>query len=234
MRTRQFILETDRERIACTELSPDVRRARVLIMHGAGQANQRRYAEFAADLATEGLAVNTFDFSGHGESSGRLADLSLARRLRQAEAVLDAVNEERDPLMLMGFSMSGQTVCDLLAGGRHDVRAVVLGCPATYTPKVWELPFGQPEFTAELRRPESWRESTAFATLAAFPGRIVMLRPRVDEAIPPEVTEALLRSCPAERTEDIVLEDATHKIYDWMNRYPRERGSLAAKIAKLA
>jgi pimeloyl-ACP methyl ester carboxylesterase len=67
------------------------------------------------DFAARGCRALAFDFSGHGESSGELRELSLARRLRQAGAVIDRHVPPGDGLILVGFSMSGQTVADLVA-----------------------------------------------------------------------------------------------------------------------
>lgn len=54
-----------------------------------------------------------FDFSGHGESAGKLRELSLRRRFEQAVAAIDAYSGADGPLVVVGFSMSGQMVADL-------------------------------------------------------------------------------------------------------------------------
>src|SRR6266516_266371 len=91
---RPFSLEADGEVLACCDHMPPAPLGRALLLHGAGKSNQRRYVPFVTDLVRYGLRVCTFDFSGHGLSSGVLAELSLQRRLRQARAVLRAIDDE--------------------------------------------------------------------------------------------------------------------------------------------
>src|SRR5205823_2769876 len=55
-----------------------------VIMHGAGQANRKRYYAVASELESRGIGVLLFDFSGHGESSGFIGESSLERRAKQA------------------------------------------------------------------------------------------------------------------------------------------------------
>jgi fermentation-respiration switch protein FrsA (DUF1100 family) len=228
-----FRLAIDGEQLACVQYTPAAPRGQVLILHGAGRSGKERHLPLAAELASNALTTTVFDFSGHGESTGRLSQLSLARRAHQARAVHDATGRPSLPLVLIGFSMSGQTVCDLVATGPADIRGIVLGCPAAYAESVRELPFGQPEFTATLRRPGSWRESTAFATLAAYSGDVMLIRPKSDEVIPAEVTSRILLSCRPEKTQDIVLDDATHHVHEWLGRHPAERRTIAGKIAAM-
>ncbi|MGW4848639.1 hypothetical protein [Nocardia brasiliensis] len=76
-----------------------------------------------------------------------LAELSLSRRRTQAIGVISALCDQTKPIVLVGFSMSGQTVCDVIASQAVMVRSAFLGCAAAYRPDVFTLPFGNPEFT---------------------------------------------------------------------------------------
>lgn len=202
-------------------------------MHGAGTGRKDRYLGLLGDLASERLAGVAFDFSGHGESSGRIEELSLERRRRQAESVLAVANPvQRLPVLAIGFSMSGQTVCDLISRKVNNIRAALLGCPAVYSEEARHLEFGLSGFTAVLRRENSWRESTAFAALSDFTGPVMVVRPPVDTVIPLAVTEQILRSCPPV-AEDVVLDGATHEIYQWLDERPGQRRALVKRMAQL-
>ncbi|GGQ57744.1 alpha/beta hydrolase [Kitasatospora griseola] len=227
-------LEADGERLACTVVEPAgrARPGAALLMHGAGSSGKHRCLPLAQELAAAGCRSVVFDFAGHGTSTGELGQLSLARRSRQARAVLERYAPD-GPLLLVGFSMSGQTVADLLGepdiGGR--VRAVALGAPAAYAREVRELPFAEPEFTATLRTPGSWRSSTAFEALAAFDGRAVLVLPELDEVIPAEVTDALdaaLRTRAAYTR--LVLPGADHQLGGWLSTHPEHRALVAAAL----
>jgi len=228
------VLEADGERLACVVVEPagPVRPGTAVLMHGAGESGKHRCLPLAEELAAAGCRAVVFDFSGHGESSGALGELSLARRVRQARAVLERFAPD-GPLLLVGFSMSGQTVADLLdepdVAGR--VRAVGLGAPAAYGREVRELPFAEPEFTAGLRAPGSWRGSTAFEAFAAFGGRAVLVLPEADEVIPAEVTDALdvaLRTRAAYTR--LVLPGADHRLGGWLSAHPEHRALVAGAL----
>ncbi|MFJ5923211.1 alpha/beta hydrolase [Kitasatospora sp. NPDC092948] len=227
-------MDADGERLACTVVEPagPARPGTALLLHGAGDADRGRCLPLARELAAAGCRAVVFDFAGHGASTGELGRLSLARRSRQARAVLDRYVPD-GPLLLVGFSMSGQTVADLLGepdiGGR--VRAVALGAPAAYAREVRELPFAEPEFTATLRTPGSWRSSTAFDAFAAFDGRAVLVLPETDAVIPAEVTDtvdAALRTRAAYTR--LVLPGADHQLGHWLATHPDHRTLVAAAL----
>ncbi|WP_033217997.1 alpha/beta hydrolase [Kitasatospora phosalacinea] len=230
-------VEADGERLACTVVEPSAPAGPLtaLLMHGAGSGDRHRCLPLARELAAAGCRAVTFDFAGHGASSGTLGELSLARRARQARAVLER-HAPVGPLLLVGFSMSGQTVTDLLRRPELAVRteAIALCAPAAYAREVRELPFAAPEFTNTLRTAGSWRSSPAFGTLAAFTGRAVLVLPETDGVIPAEVTEALdaaLRARPAAAPYTrLVLPGADHLLGRWLGDRPEECERVAAAL----
>lgn len=107
-------------------------RATVVLLHGAGNGSKERLVPLLAEFAAHGCHALAFDFSGHGESTGLLRELSLRRRFEQAVSVIDARARVDGPLVLVGFSMSGQTVADLLGHYGERVAALGLCAPAVY------------------------------------------------------------------------------------------------------
>ncbi|WAL73675.1 alpha/beta hydrolase [Kitasatospora sp. YST-16] len=231
-------VEADGERLACTVIEPEPPAGPLtaLLMHGAGSGDRHRCLPLARELAAAGCRAVVFDFAGHGASTGVLGELSLARRARQARAVLDR-HAPTGPLLLVGFSMSGQTVADLLRMPELAVRttAIALGAPAAYAREIHELPFTAPEFTNTLRTEGSWRSSRAFDTLTAFGGRAVLVLPETDGVIPAEVTEALdaaLRARPASTAPyaRLTLPGADHLLGRWLGEHPQECARVAAAL----
>ncbi|BAJ30581.1 MULTISPECIES: alpha/beta fold hydrolase [Kitasatospora] len=233
-------VEADGERLACTVIEPDgpdgpgAAAPTALLMHGAGGGDRQRCLPLGRELAAAGCRAVVFDFAGHGASTGTLGALSLGRRARQARAVLDR-HAPDGPLLLVGFSMSGQTVADLLRVPELAARttAIALAAPAAYARETHELPFSDPEFTNTLRRQGSWRSSTAFAALAAFPGRALLVLPETDEVIPAEVTDALdaaLRTGAARPYDRITLPGADHLLGRWLGARPEECARVAAAL----
>ncbi|MFG2825311.1 alpha/beta hydrolase [Kitasatospora sp. NPDC048365] len=159
MEHRDFVHHVDGEQLSCTTYTPagEGRPERVVIMHGAGTGSKQRSLPLAEDFARAGFRSLAFDFSGHGRSTGRLDLLSLERRFLQARSVIEEF-APTEPVTLVGFSMSVQTIADLVEYLGERVTTIVLGAPAAYSAKAWKVPFGS-GFTEIIRAPQSWRES---------------------------------------------------------------------------
>ncbi|MCX3288373.1 alpha/beta fold hydrolase [Streptomyces sp. NEAU-H22] len=198
-------------------------RATAVLLHGAGNGGKERLVPLLAEFAAHGCHALAFDFSGHGESTGLLRELSLRRRFEQAVSVIDARAREDGPLVLIGFSMSGQTVADLVRHYGERVAALGLCAPAVYAGEAWDVPFGAGDgrFSEIIRRPGSWRAAPAFGVLRGFEGRAVLAVPDTDEVIPPAVTQALSEAL-ARRAQFThrELPGAGHRLGLWFRDHP--------------
>ncbi|MFI0136757.1 alpha/beta fold hydrolase [Streptomyces luteogriseus] len=208
-------------------------RATVVLLHGAGNGGKERLAPLLSEFAAHGCHALAFDFSGHGESTGLLRELSLRRRFEQAVSVIDARARADGPLVLVGFSMSGQTVADLVRHYGERVAALGLCAPAVYAGQAWDVPFGAGDgrFSEIIRRPGSWRAAPAFDVLRGFEGRAVLAVPDTDEVIPPAVTEALSdalsRRAQFTRWE---LPGAGHRLGLWFGDHPGDRREFVTAV----
>lgn len=81
----------------------------------------------AEHCRVRGNAFVRFDYSGHGQSSGRFVDASIGAWTAQALAVIDSVT--RGPLLLVGSSM-GAWIMLLAARTRRDRVAAMIGVAA--------------------------------------------------------------------------------------------------------
>ncbi|MFF0081417.1 alpha/beta fold hydrolase [Streptomyces canus] len=204
-----------------------------VLLHGAGHGSKERLLPLLDEFVAHGCRGLAFDFSGHGESSGELGELSLRRRFEQAVAVIDAHAPADGPLVLVGFSMSGQTVADLARHYGERVAALGLCAPAVYAAEAWEVPFGHGDgrFSEIIRRPDSWRRSPALEALRAYEGRAVLAVPGTDAVIPPEVTEAVQEAL-AFRAQFTRLElpEADHQLGRWMQDHEDDRRELVTEL----
>lgn len=231
---RRFFLECDSEKLGCAMFAPagPPVAATAVVLHGAGTSDKERMIPLMGDLAAHGHRAVACDFSGHGESSGELGALSLERRFAQARALVDRWAPASDELVLVGFSMSGQTVADLAAHYGPRVRAVGLCAPAVYAREAWPVPFGAGSgFTEIIRTPGSWRSSAALDVFRGFTARAVLAVPALDEVIPAEVTEAVAAAL-SERSDftPLVLSEADHWLGRWFRDRPGGRGRFVRAL----
>ncbi|AMW10071.1 aminoglycoside phosphotransferase [Streptomyces qaidamensis] len=208
-------------------------RATVVLLHGAGNGSKERLVPLLSEFAAHGCHSLAFDFSGHGESTGLLTELSLRRRFEQAVSVIDAHGCGDAPLVLVGFSMSGQTVADLVRRYGDRVAALGLCAPAVYAAEAWDVPFGAGDgrFSEIIRRPGSWRAAPALDVLRAFEGRAVLVVPGTDEVIPPAVTEAFSEAL-ARRAQFThwELPHAGHRLGPWFRDHPEDRREFVTAV----
>ncbi|MEU9487596.1 alpha/beta fold hydrolase [Streptomyces decoyicus] len=229
---RSFTVDCDGETLSCaaieplrTPTSPSTPLVAV-VLHGAGTSDKTRHTALMTDFAARGHHAVACDFSGHGNSTGQLTELSLQRRFLQARALIDHCVPADAGLALIGFSMSGQTVADLAAHYGPRVTSIGLCAPAVYAADAWTVPFGA-GFTEIIRTPESWRTSPAFAVFRSLSIRAVLATPADDAVIPPAVTEAIASALGTSRSRfaRFVHPGADHRIGSWFadNSVPRSR-----------
>lgn len=207
--------------------------ASVVLLHGAGNGSKERLVPLLEEFAAHGCRALAFDFSGHGESTGVLRESSLRRRFEQAVSVIDAHARVAGPLVLVGFSMSGQTVADLVGhyGGR--VAGLGLCAPAVYAGEAWDVPFGDGDgrFSEIIRRPGSWRAAPALEVLRAYEGRAVLAVPGTDAVIPPAVTEAVSAALARRaRFTHWELPEAEHRLGRWFRDHPEDRREFVTAV----
>ncbi|MFJ5259307.1 alpha/beta fold hydrolase [Streptomyces sp. NPDC088387] len=205
----------------------------VVLLHGAGTGSKERLLPLVVEFAAHGCRALAFDFSGHGDSSGELSALSLRRRFEQAVSVIDAHVPEEAPLVLVGFSMSGQTAADLAGHYGERVAALGLCAPAVYSAEAWDVPFGTGDgrFSRLIRTPDSWRGAPALDTLRAYGGRAVLAVPGRDTIIPAAVTEAVedaLRT--RARYTRLDLPDADHFLGLRFRDHPDDRRAFVTAV----
>ncbi|WP_326695485.1 alpha/beta fold hydrolase [Streptomyces sp. NBC_01766] len=204
-----------------------------VVLHGAGTSSTERLLPLVREFVAHGCRGIAFDFSGHGESTGKLSELSLLRRFEQAVAVIDAYAGADGPLVLVGFSMSGQTVADLVRYYGDRVAALGLCAPAVYTAEAWEVPFGDGNgrFSSIIRRPDSWREAPALQVLQAYEGRAVLAVPGTDAVIPPAVTESVQDALTARaQYTRFDLPDAQHQLGMWFRDHGDDRRDFVEAV----
>jgi len=211
MMTKDVRFTSGKEQLAGRLFSPSSSSPEkgVLFLHGAGQATKER-AEPIVERLCEGknVASFTFDFSGHGESSGTLKASSIKKRVSEAKSALEA-SEFQQPISVCASSMGGHIALELLQ--HFDVQGLTLFYPAVYAKEAVDLAFGDPLFSETIRRERSWLNSDAFTYLRNFTGSLLVVAGEKDNVIPREIIDLIMSNAiSAQRKRLIVLEDAPH------------------------
>jgi len=202
-----------------------------LLLHGGGTSSSQGLQALREHLRDRGIASTAFDFVGHGRTGGALIGSSLAERLAQVEAVLQASGITAGSSSIIGFSMGGHIAA--LAAARLGFAACGLVIPAAYTAAAAALPFG-PAFSAAIRQPESWRDSDAFAALAGFRGRVQIISAALDAVVPATIPCQYLQACTlaAMRHHHAVC-GAGHDLSAHFARRPEDRVIVYDRLAML-
>jgi len=100
----------------------------VIACHGLLSTKESdKYVELGAWLSRDGLALLRFDFSGCGESEGKLEDVTITGRLEELQTVVDLVKTDSalgGTIALMGSSLGGYLSL-LMAAREKEIKAIV-------------------------------------------------------------------------------------------------------------
>jgi pimeloyl-ACP methyl ester carboxylesterase len=152
----------DRLKLAATLVEPEPSGDRaVVLVHGGGVTRQEGgfFARLADGLAAAGVASLRFDLRGHGQSEGRMEELTLGSVLNDIRVALAQVRETTGAgsVSLLGASFGGG-ICAYYAAKRPEeiARLVLLNPQFNYKRRTidntpfWEDDHLKPEAAAQL------------------------------------------------------------------------------------
>lgn len=227
--TEECVFQIGNESLAATKVfAASDRPPEVIAFHGTGATANRGKIRYVLDyLAGHGLSSLCFDFSGHGNSTGKMEQATLAIRKREAQAAFEFIHPQAPPV-LIGTSMGG-FIASLLAPAIQP-RSLVLFCPAAYSAEAMELNFGE-SFTSATRKPDAYVNSPAFQALSSYRGKLLIVAAGKDMIIPREVIRLYEASAPlAKSKKTIWLEGSDHKIHSWLADHEAERESILHEV----
>jgi pimeloyl-ACP methyl ester carboxylesterase len=200
-----------------------------LSLHGAGPAGRERIGYLAEHLASAGSSLFCFDFSGHGESSGHLAESSLSRRSLQAITALQVM--EKPPTLLIGTSMGGHIASSVLTAAAP--KFLVLFCPALYGDDSLDRPFDR-RFSDSIRKPASFEHSSLRRDLGRYAGKSLLIIGEDDRIIPPRVVEIYGQELRKEGQFTLLrLPGAPHNLHGWAQQSPENRLAILRAVDQL-
>lgn len=199
-----------------------------LLLHGGGNTASADIFPLRVDLAERGIGTLALDHRGHGLTGGDVQKSSLALRVDEARAAIEAVRP-RNLLGAVSMSMGGYVAVRL--SQTVSLNALVMIPPAMYVGQAFTVPFG-PAFSAIIRRYESWRDSDAFDILRRFGGRVLIVAGEEDRTIPAGVIEACADAMPSDCSAVISLPGVDHFVMSRLRAGPADR--LAGILDRMA
>jgi acylglycerol lipase len=109
--------------------------AGVIIVHGLAE-HSTRHTAFASSLASQGVAVYTFDLRGHGQSDGDRTYVQSFRDYLSDLAIFLSLVQDREPdlpLFLFGHSLGGAIATLFVIRYQPYVHGLLLSAPAIKT-----------------------------------------------------------------------------------------------------
>jgi hypothetical protein len=231
MQTIDYRIPAGKEIITCSVDYADVERTpSVICLHGGGPTGRHSTRYLAAALQAQGKSVIRFDFSGQGDSTGEMAESSLAKRLAEAKSVLDYFGPD-DKISVIGTSMGGHIACALAK--EISIENLILFGPAAYTTNAWNVEFGS-GFTEIIREENSFLDSDIVDLLRDFSGNALYFIGSDDEIIPEQVMglyREALSHCNVFAAYTIM--GCPHPIHRWVLKHPGARKEIEEKVLSI-
>lgn len=227
LQAEDFYFTANGERLAATKIvTADAPEPTILVLHGYGTTSTRHRVRYLLDpLAERGYGSVTFDSCGNGDSTGVLAESSLAKRREETIVASRWLSPAMAPTVIgtsMGAHLAAWTAPEL------QPRGLVLFCPAAYPEKASDLTFNS------LPRPDNYPDSPAYAGLREFRGDVLIIGARQDRVVPAAVIDGYLaNACSARSKEVIWLDDCDHFVHRWLPGQDVCRTAIIDAIARL-
>jgi hypothetical protein len=166
--SERLIIRSGNEQIACLlDYEKDRKELNTIILHGGGPSSKENTEYLVPTLLKNKKACVRFDFTGQGESSGRLELSSLEKRKQETLTVLKELEMVNHKLTIIGTSMAGHIACSLI--NEIEAERVILFCPAAYSTETWNVEFNN-GFTEIIRTNESYLKTNIAYLLVNFKG----------------------------------------------------------------
>lgn len=190
----------------------------VVACHGlAASKASDKYLLLGQEFPRHGLALCRFDFRGCGESDGSYAGSTVAGRIRDLKAVLDAMARHPDldgRFGLLGSSMGGFVALFVAGEAPAPVPVVTWNSPATLRGledrRDGDVAALGPAFFAEL-------ETRRYADAPSGVSLTLTIQGDRDEVVPPEHGRGLFERA-AEPRAIHILSGADHRLSDAAHR----------------
>ena len=212
-----FVKNGKNENLACEINMPEKPSGNpsVLILHALTGKKENRTINFLAkNLPKYGWNTIQFDFSGHGESEGKLEEATVSKQLGDIRSVLSGINKEN--VVIIGNSFS--VVTALAFARENDVSALILlSGRANYLKYMDTLDKlgGKYRLSDDVlideKFIEDYKKHDPLENIAAIKKPTLIIHGENDEIIPKTDAELICKSSAAEKKEIAIIPYADHR-----------------------
>jgi esterase/lipase len=191
--------------------------AGVLFVHGLGSSRATNVERAEAVSRRHSATCLAIDLGGHGDSAGRLTQMTPRQNLADVVASYDQLASvpDVDPARIGVCAASYGAYLSVLLTALRPVNRMLLRAPALYSDDCFDLGLGQ-------RRPgDPTTAPTPLAHLALFPGPVTIVESEHDEVISHDTIAAYLGALPS--AAHMVQAGAQHALTDpvWRSDFQR-------------
>ena len=182
--------------------------AAVLFVHGLGSSRATNIERADAVAQNQSATCLAIDLGGHGDSAGRLSEMTPRQNLADVVASYDRLASVPgvDPARIGVCAASYGAYLSVLLTAFRPVDRMLLRAPALYRDDCFELGLGQRRIGDPTTAP------TPLAHLALFPGRVTIVESEHDEIISHDTIAAYLAARPT--AVHLVQSGARHALTD--------------------
>lgn len=217
--------------LAATKVYADSgREPSVISFHGFGVTATRTRIRYMLDyLAMHGVSSACFDFSGNGDSTGRLEESTVNIRKEEASAAVKFLGRPEGSLAIIGTSM-GAYLAALLSPVLRP-RSLILVCPVAYPEAAMELKLTEDFPKLARPTPHAYAESQVFEAIRDFDGRLLIIAAGHDDVASAEVIDLYVSSARSARSKKVIrLEESGHKVHPWLQEHDEERANVLEEV----
>jgi hypothetical protein len=189
----------------------------VLFVHGLGSSRGTNVDRADAVARSHAATCLAIDLGGHGDSTGRLTQMTPRQNLADVVAAYDRLRSIPgvDPARIGVCAASYGAYLAVLLTAFRPVNRMLLRAPALYADDCFDQGLSQ------RRAGDPTTAPTPLAHLALFPGPVTIVESEHDEIISPDTIAAYLAALP--RAGHVVQPGARHALTDpaWREAYQR-------------
>jgi len=222
MKTENVIIKGNGYNLSGTIIKPDgsEKVPAVVFYHGMISQSKPRHLERALKLSKTGIGSLCFDFSGCGESDGKLGELSIKDFLNDAILAFDLLLNQnfvdKDKIGICGHSFGGGL--GALVSEKRNVKSMVLQAPAVYENEWFEGELHWDDKTLKARKKYRFSDNSLdnryIRAIEKYTGDLLVVGCELDDTCPANIINGYYEHAGSENKKIEWIKAADHSLHN--------------------